>query len=505
MLLLALRKPMAAAGLLTLLVLAFGGPVAQSQPPAVSREFRAAWIATVANIDWPSKPGLSPQVQRDELTAMLDRCVALRLNAVILQVRPACDALYASQLEPWSEYLTGQMGLPPADGYDPLEFAVAQAHARGLELHAWFNPFRASHPTGKSDVHPQHVSRQHPDWVVQYGDYTWLDPGNVDAAEFSIDVMIDVVARYDIDAVHLDDYFYPYPIANDGKTVPFPDDASWDVYVAATTENDRLARDDWRRENVNRFVRTLHNRIQATRPEVRLGISPFGIYRPGQPASIKGFDAYANLYADSRLWLTTGWVDYLAPQLYWPIEQQPQSFPVLLDWWRQQNPHQRHIWPGLFTSQVRNTSDAKGWAADQIVQQINLTRDGTSSPGHAHFSAKALVDARDSLATRLVSEVYQQPALVPATPWLATEPVSETPTALPRVDGKQLQWPTGDVPVAWLWVLQWQDAGDWKSQIIPGDSTVTDIPTAAVASKVVYVTAVDRLGRVTRAVPIAIP
>jgi uncharacterized lipoprotein YddW (UPF0748 family) len=275
-----------------------------ASPPPPPREFRGTWIATVSNIDWPSKPGLSTDAQKSELIQLLDRAKNLKLNAVILQVRPACDAFYVSTIEPWSEYLTGRQGLAPDPGYDPLEFAVAAAHSRGLELHAWFNPFRAGHPSAKSPASSNHVSRRYPKLVKKYGSYLWLDPGEQVAQDYSTTVILDVVKRYDIDGVHLDDYFYPYQVANaKGGLIDFPDDASWDRYQAA---HGTLERNDWRRENVNRFIRNLYIRIKKEKRWVKFGISPFGIWRPGNPPKIAGLDAYDHLYADSRKWILNG-------------------------------------------------------------------------------------------------------------------------------------------------------------------------------------------------------
>ncbi|RYD80169.1 MAG: hypothetical protein EOP84_12255, partial [Verrucomicrobiaceae bacterium] len=217
-------------------------------PPALAREFRAAWIASVGNIDWPSKQNLSPEAQKAELIRLLDHAAALRLNAVVLQVRPASDALYASKIEPWSMYLTGKMGKAPTPFYDPLEFAVKEAHARGLELHAWFNPFRAlSTKRHATTAAPNHVTKTHPHLVRTYGDLVWLDPGELEARKYVHDVIADVVKRYDVDAVHLDDYFYPYRI----KGKDFPDDASWSKYRSS---GGTMTRNDWRRDNIDSFV-----------------------------------------------------------------------------------------------------------------------------------------------------------------------------------------------------------------------------------------------------------
>jgi uncharacterized lipoprotein YddW (UPF0748 family) len=318
--------------------------------PMPRREFRGVWVATVSNIDWPSRRDLSVEQQKAELLDLLDRAQRLHLNAIILQVRPACDALYASDLEPWSEYLTGQMGKAPEPFYDPLAFAVAEAHRRGLELHAWFNPYRARHAAAAGTIAPGHISRTQPDLVKTYGKSLWLDPGEPSVQEHTIRVIMDVVRRYDIDGVHLDDYFYPYKERDaQNQVLPFPDEPSWERYLQT---GGKLGRSDWRRENVNTLVRRLYRQIKASKPWVKFGISPFGIWRPGFPSQIQGFDAYEELFADARKWLAEGWVDYFTPQLYWRIEQTAQSYPVLLNWWVQQNLQGRHLWPGNFASRA---------------------------------------------------------------------------------------------------------------------------------------------------------
>src|SRR5687768_10215353 len=309
-------------------------------PPPAQREFRAVWVASVSNIDWPSRPGLSTAEQQAELRAILDLSAALNLNAVILQVRPATDALYASALEPWSPYLTGTMGKAPEPFYDPLAFAVAEAHKRGLELHAWFNPFRAKHAAYRDTLAASHISRTHPHLVRSYGRSLWMDPGDPDVHRQSLAVILDVVNRYDIDGVHIDDYFYPYQ-ERDSVTnalLPFPDDSTYARYGGG------MARDDWRRQNVDRFVADLYSAIRAAKPTVKFGVSPFGIWRPGYPANVTGFDAYANIYADARKWLNNGWLDYFPPQLYWRSDSPGQDYVSLLAWWVGENTKGRHIW-----------------------------------------------------------------------------------------------------------------------------------------------------------------
>src|SRR6476646_190535 len=361
-------------------------PSAQSitVPPATRREFRGVWIATVGNIDWPSEPGLSTRLQQQELIEMLDRAVQPRLNAIIRHVRPAADAMYASPYEPWSEYLTGKMGRAPDPYYDPLEFAVNEAHRRGLELHAWFNPYRAHHPSGKSAPSATHISVTHPELVKRYGSMLWMDPGEPAVRERTIQVVLDVVRRYDIDGVHIDDYFYPYKEKDRrGRTIEFPDGSSWRTYVRS---GGSLSRDDWRRANVDSLIHQVYVRIKATKPWVKFGISPFGVWRPGSPPQIGGFDSFAELYGDSSKWVLNGWADYFTPQLYWPTFREDLSYPVLLQWWVEQNAKGRHIWPGNYLDKVTGTPT--GWPAEEMLKQIALTRAQRGATGNVYFSMR---------------------------------------------------------------------------------------------------------------------
>ncbi len=465
--------------------------------PSVHREFRAAWVASVSNIDWPSKRGLTPDQQRAELVAILDRAALIRLNAIILQVRPMCDAFYASTNEPWSEYLTGKMGQAPQPFYDPLAFAVEEAHKRGLELHAWFNPYRAGVISAKaSPVPPSHISKQRPDLVRRYGKYLWLDPGEPDVQAHSLRVIQDVVARYDIDGVHIDDYFYPYPEKDAaGNNLDFPDNPSWQKYLAS---GGKLTRNDWRRDNVNVFVKRLYETVKQTKSWVKFGVSPFGIWRPGTPATIRGLDQYELLYADARLWFHEGWLDYFTPQLYWAVQPPQQSYPVLLRWWNEQNLKGRHLWPGMSTSKVGNP-----WKAEEILQQIQLTRAETNVTGNVHWSVKNLMLNRDDLAAKLMAGLYVEPALIPASPWLEAKP-PESPafTVVTAGSGGTFSWsPTGERKVN-LWLLQTKARGRWFTEILPGDRLTryysgagSDwLPEAAAIS------AVDRFGNVSQPV-----
>ncbi len=380
---------------------AASAPVVTTLAPPPPREWRAAWIATVANIDWPSKPGLSAEAQQAEIKALCDTAVGIGLNALILQVRTSADALYESRLEPWSEYLTGTQGQSP--GYDPLAVWLTQARARGLELHAWINPYRARHSTAKSALADSHIGRGR-DWVKRYGDQLWMDPGEPAAAEQTLAVARDILSRYAVDGIHIDDYFYPYPIVDPAtkQEVDFPDEPSWQRYVG---QGGSLGRADWRRYNVNTLVQRLYTLAHEVRPGTRVGISPFGIPKPSaRPAGIAGFSQYDKLYADVELWLREGWLDYLAPQLYWPRAQTAQAFEPLLQAWRAANPLGRPIHPGLFTSRINDTPQT--WQPDEVLGQIDSIRRLSPGSGHIHFSMAALAQNRKGIADALRTKAY---------------------------------------------------------------------------------------------------
>ncbi len=383
-----------------------------------AREFRGAWVATVDNIDWPSKRTLSTSQQQAELIAILDKARALHLNAIIFQVRPSADALYASKLEPWSEYLTGQQGRPPNPYWDPLEFAIREAHKRGLQLHAWFNPYRAYHPTAKGPLASNHISKTHPEAVKPYGKLLWMDPSDPYVQNHSLAVIEDVVRRYDIDGVHIDDYFYPYPIQDANKReVPFPDDRTWNAYVAS---GGKLSKGAWRRQSVDQFIQRMYVGVKRIKPWVMVGISPFGIYRPGVPSGIQaGVDQYGSLYADVKKWLQNGWCDYLAPQLYWKIAQPPQSYPVLLKWWCDVNSKGRLIVAGNYTSRLdKGVSD---WPLQELIDQISITRKEERAAGNIHFSMKALQRGYKGIDQALAQGPYTMYSLPPATSWLGSQ------------------------------------------------------------------------------------
>lgn len=424
--------------------------------PAAPREFRAAWVSTVANIDWPSRKDLSTEKQKAEIINTLDMAVQLKLNAIILQVRPSADAIYPSELEPWSEYLTGTQGKAPDPWYDPLAMWIEQAHLRGIELHAWFNPYRVRSSTAKSGAHHRHISLAQPTAVRQYGDMLWLDPSEPAAAAATLNVISDVLKRYDVDGIQIDDYFYPYPIklAN-GQEQEFPDDRNWSQYVQM---GGNLTRAEWRRGHINQLVENLYQKVHQIKPWVKLGISPFGIGRPDRlPAGISGFSQYDKLYADVEHWLANGWLDYLAPQLYWPIDQTPQAFKVLLEYWQQQNPQKRMIWPGLFTSRIDQSE--KSWTSDEILNQIDVSR-AWSQSGHIHFSMISLLQNRKQIRQRLAQEKYQQAALIPAMPWLNAS-IPETPVLQQQTSAQVLQIHVNEPQKVRLFAIWKRYQGRW--------------------------------------------
>ncbi|MEI7954232.1 MAG: family 10 glycosylhydrolase [Verrucomicrobiota bacterium] len=435
------------------------------KPPALAREFRGAWLASIYNLDWPSAKGLSAASQQTELRAILDKLVALKMNALIFQVRPHGDALYASALEPWSPWLTGIMGRSP--GYDPLAYCIREAHARGIEVHAWFNPFRAL-PSNTLAASADHVTRAAPQLTKRYGTMTWCDPSLAETRGRALRAILDVVRRYDVDGVHLDDYFYPYPTGH----LEFADGRS----------------PAQRRACIDGFVSSLYTAVKQQKPWVRVGISPFGIWRPGVPAGTEAsLDAYEQLACDSRKWLKNGWVDYLAPQLYWRISPQKQSFPALLTWWRQQGT--RPVWPGIATERISSTDDP-GRPASEIIRQIELTRKiGNNSNGHLHWSVKSLLRNRGGIAT-LLARTYTQPCAIPAMPWLSTQaPAAPGVSATLRGSNTIIHW-VADGSAAKI-AVQARIGSTWRTvKIVPASAAGLTLARA----EAIAVSALDRFG-----------
>ncbi len=455
--------------------------------PAVNREFRGAWIASVANINWPSRNNLSVEQQKAEAVSMLNMLQDNNFNAVIFQARPSADALYTSELEPWSYFLTGQTGQPPYPNYDPLQFWIEESHKRGMELHVWLNPYRAHHSNGGA-VSSQSMVNKLSDITVRLknGMY-WFDPANPKTQGHVSNVVKDLVRRYDLDAIHFDDYFYPYATYNRGAD--FPDTASWNAYLQS---GGTLSKADWRRDQVNQFVERIYKEIHAEKNYVRFGISPFGIWKPGYPQGIVGSSQYDELYADAKLWLNKGWVDYFSPQLYWPIESKGQPFASLLNWWKSENTMNRHLWPGLNTVEIK-VSDRPS----EIKNQIEISRQIlTKDAGEIHWSIAGLTKNSNMLPA-LKNGPYKEKALIPKSPWIKAVPL-EKPTLFIDNNGSfvQTSWSSKKTGNVFQWVLFTQYNGIWETEILTLGTLSKEIPKNKDGKilSAVAVKAVDRLG-----------
>lgn len=446
--------------------------------PPVRREFRGVWIATVFRINWPPAD-TDVHTQKRKLRALFDRAAALNYNVVVLQVHPAGDAFYPSARSPWSRWLTGRQGRPPEPLWDPLAFAVEEAHKRGLALHAWFNPFRAGFRS-QEPFAPNHIKNRHPDWVKSYGDLYWLDPGLPAVRDYVRSEILNVAEKYAIDGIHLDDYFYPYPAG--GR--PFPDDESYARYGGKDPD-----KADWRRENINRFVKSLYEGLREKSPRVVLGISPFGIWRPGHPKDVEGLDAYGRLYADSRKWLREGWVDYLAPQLYWSSLSKKQNFASLLNWWNTQNTRKRILVPGLQINKALDRADR----GRELKTQIELIRADGRSAGSIHYNIKNLMKPSQKLLTsRLIGTINNSQTLLPEFCWRENSPGLPAPDLKVSRERKsfRLSWKPGrtssDFPEKKggekaedgikAWIVYYLRDGRWDYTILPGASRSFRIP-----------------------------
>lgn len=400
-------------------------------------EMRAAWIATVENIDWPEK-GASPDVQKQQYITLLDQLQAAGMNAVIMQIKPTADAFYPSKYGPWSEWLTGVQGQDP--GYNPLAFLIEETHKRNMEFHAWFNPYRVSMKDDINRLVPDHPARQHPDWVEAYGGKLYFNPGIPEARKFILDSVMEVVKNYDIDAVHFDDYFYPYPVAG----VDFPDDDAYTQY------GNGMSKADWRRDNVNQFVKEVSEAIKKEKSYVKFGISPFGIWR-NKSASVpegsetNGLSSYEAIYADSKKWVDEEWIDYITPQIYWYRGYAPAAYDKLVDWWSGVVAGKKvHLYSG---QAVYRIGTADSWQnPDEMPNQILYNRSFDEVKGSFYFSAKWFADNPLGFTDRLRDELYRYPALVPVMPWLKAE-LPEEPddlTAKYIQNGIRLKWEAED-------------------------------------------------------------
>lgn len=435
---------------------------AQNSVPPPARELRGAWIATVRNINWPSEPGLPVAKQQQQLLTLIESAAKVGLNALIFQVRPAGDAMYASPIEPWSPFLTGQMGVAPSPMWDPLEFAVTEAHKRGMELHAWFNPYRAL-AGEKHAPSADHIRRKHPEWTMKYSIDWWMDPGVPEVRQQAVAVMLDVTRRYDVDGIHIDDYFYPYPITDSKKKkIEFPDHETFSRYQAGGGTLELTA---WRRQNVDETVRAIYEGIKGIKRHVKFGISPFGLWRPNHPEGTGGgLDPYEDLGADSKKWLQSGWVDYFTPQLYWTIDRPKLGFITYYDWWLEQNTQGRHIWPGMNTSKIGDDRNA-----GEILREMSVLRERglKMTPGHFHWNFGALHKDLGKIGTYTKERAYTTHAIPPASPWLSQSTLP-APVVGKIVPGGKLTvaWQHSDV--RWMsqtrwWVMQALINGRWTT------------------------------------------
>ncbi len=396
--------------LFTLYLLLFTSP-AFSQP---KYEFRAAWIATVANMDWPSTKGLPSDAQKAEFTNILDALQRDGMNAVIVQIRPSADAFYDSKYEPWSEYLTGKQGVPPNAYYDPLQFMIEETHKRGMEFHAWINPYRAVFHLHSSSVAANHVTKIHPDWFITYGDTKYFNPGLPEVMLYLEGIVRDILTHYDIDGLHMDDYFYPYKIA--GKE--FTDNSTYLKY------GNGLSKDDWRRSNCDSIIKYIHEIIVAAKPMVKFGISPFGVWRNKKEDAngsntTAGTNDYDGLYANVLLWLREGWIDYVAPQLYWEIGNSKCDYETLVQWWGDHS-YGKHVYIGhglykVFDPEYKNT-----WSniPDELPNQISILRGNPNIQGSVFFSSGDLLRNPNGWQDSLQNNYYKEPALYPPMPWI---------------------------------------------------------------------------------------
>jgi len=377
--------------------------------PDIPREFRGVWIATVANIDWPVSPDSPWEVQKLEFVKLLDYYKNLNFNAVIVQIRTSGDAFYPSNLAPWSKYLTGKQGQAPKTQENPLTWMIKEAHDRGLEFHAWLNPYRATMTLSTEELSPEHDFNTHRNWMLKYGTKWYYDPGLPEVKNHLLAIIKEVVANYDVDAIHFDDYFYPYR----EPKLEFPDKASFDKY-----KKPGQTRDDWRRQNVNELIFALNQEIKSQKPWVQFGISPFGVWRnqdkdPKGSPTRAGQTNYDDLFADVLLWMKNGWIDYLIPQLYWSMEHPLASYRKLADWWSN-NSYNTNVYIGNGTYKIREDSDQAWKVPSELNTQVNYTRTFPQINGNAFFSAKSLYVKNQDIADLLKKEVYDKPTLPPS-------------------------------------------------------------------------------------------
>jgi uncharacterized lipoprotein YddW (UPF0748 family) len=399
-----LKKPLVL--ILVLLIFSFADANAQKRSLNPKNEFRAVWIATVVNIDWPKDAIDSVEKQKSDFIEILETYKKLNYNAVIVQIRSVGDAFYPSKLAPWSRYLTGKEGQAPKPFFDTLEWMITETHARGFEFHAWLNPYRATFDLKKETLSPNHDFFKHPDWMIKYGEKYYYNPGLPEVQQHLTDVVEEVVKYYDIDAIHFDDYFYPYKIKGEN----FNDTASYKKL------GNGLSLADWRRSNVTTFVKNISVSIKKLKPWVQFGISPFGVWR-NKSIDPKGSDTqsgqtnYDDLFADPMYWMKNNWIDYILPQLYWSIDHKTASYAKLAKWWSENVPDNTALYLGNSTYKIKDDSDKKWNDINEMPNQIDLTRSYSNIRGNGFFSAKGFINKNQDVVSLLSKNQYKYPAL----------------------------------------------------------------------------------------------
>ena len=397
-------------------------------------EFRGVWVATVNNIDWPSRPGLTTEQQKKEVIELLDLQKSLGMNAVIFQARPCADAFYASEIEPWSRYLTGTPGRYPFPYWDPLQFWIEEAHRRNMELHAWLNPYRLAQNDDEL-LAGNHRVFEHPEWVLRYGNKLIMDPGIPGTRDYVTSVVCDIVRRYNVDGIHMDDYFYPYPTRD-----PFPDDRSFALYNRAFPLSEKEA---WRRENVDILIKTLSDTIKAIKPWVKFGISPFGVWRnkvddPAGSATRAGVTNYDHLYADIRKWLQQGWIDYVTPQIYWEIGHKLADFETLCKWWND-NVFGRQLYIGLAPYKLDKGARESAWRSNQqLPAQLRMLRKYPNISGSVYFSSRQFKRNLFGFQDSLKRYYYRYPSLTPPLNWMKL--LKPNPPQRLKTSGRRVRW-----------------------------------------------------------------
>jgi uncharacterized lipoprotein YddW (UPF0748 family) len=433
--------------ILSLMLFIPSGLLSQYHP---KYEMRAIWVATVSNIDWPSSSKLSVEAQKREMIELLDLAKSYKLNTIVFQVRPSADAFYPSSIEPWSQWLNGEQGKAPEPFYDPLEFTISECRKRGIDIHVWLNPYRAVTDTANF-VSEKHISKLHPEWFLTYGRTVYFDPGLPQTRDYVSNVVADIVRRYDIDAIHMDDYFYPYRIAK----VEFPDDSSFARYGAAYPA---AKRDDWRRENVNMIIKQLSDTIKAVKPWVEFGISPFGVWRNIAKDSLgsatkAGVTNYDDLFADILLWQKNGWIDYITPQIYWHIGFDLADYSVLADWWSL-NSYGCRLYIGQAPYRIAKNAAAREWrSSKEILRQLKLNRSFPEISGSMYFSAKVLRNNPLRLREKMTRDIYRYQALTPVNTRLQSVIPESPDMATMSVSGGNIN-------------LSWKKAESSKSYVI---------------------------------------